>query len=31
MQGWILEFRFSRQTLRKAPYVLHMIYRNVIR
>jgi len=31
MQGWIFEFRCSRQTLRKGAYILHIIYRNVIR
>jgi len=31
MQGWILEFKCPRQTLRKVAYILHMLYRNFIR
>jgi len=31
MQGWMLELRCPRQTLRKGSYSLHMLYKNIIR
>ena len=31
MQGYLLEFRCPRQTLRKGPYILHTLYRSFIR
>jgi len=29
MQGWILEFRFPRQTLRNGLYILHILYKKL--
>jgi len=31
MPGWTFELRCLRKTLKKGPYILHMLYRNFIR